>query len=365
VYVRIYNEQPSFSLEDPRAFTRALMQYIGSEAEYITSLQTMVENGGQKPAKSAGQTTRLKHMLQALDGIKNCMKNNQGVENECIGHFKLIFSLLHCQAASSLQYSALEAKKLSELAMEMICAVVGSKECVASIAEAQVLGFLLVAFETMPNAVDDIIVCLHNMVSNRDIVKECKRKGAFIYILHVFCSSTDALQRQHAAELMAKLMSTNLHGTEIRIFLSNFLPSLFMEAMRDNAENAVHLFETTQENPELVWKDEVRDRVKKTLRQLRAQLVSEQIEDPEFSFALPREFTIDGIRSGDLTIEGVILSIFVSQPSWVVRKPVEVMTGLLTYCKETAVTCKCTVNHIFFTTVCIVNFSIKRFCSYM
>ena len=78
--------------------------------------------------------------------------------------------------------------------------------------------------------------------------KEAKRKGAFIYILHEFCSCRDHKVRTKAAELFAKLMSANLYGTEVKILLSQFLPTLFTEAMRDNAENSVHMFESKLTN---------------------------------------------------------------------------------------------------------------------
>ena len=76
------------------------------------------------------------------------------------------------------------------------------------------------------------------------LMKEAKRKGAFIYILHEFCSSREPKVRTKAAELFAKLMAANLYGTEVKILLSQFLPTLFTEAMRDNAENSVHMFES-------------------------------------------------------------------------------------------------------------------------
>ena len=113
-----------------------------------------------------------------------------------------------------------------------------------SIAESQVLGFLLVCFEQHPPSVLDILECLHHLASNREIVKECKRKGAFVYVLHEFCSSRDPKIRTKSAELFAKFISTTLYGAEVTIFLKQFLPPLFMDAMRDNAEQSVHLFES-------------------------------------------------------------------------------------------------------------------------
>jgi len=35
VFVRIYNEQPSFVLRNPKQFTVALLDFIGKKAQYI------------------------------------------------------------------------------------------------------------------------------------------------------------------------------------------------------------------------------------------------------------------------------------------------------------------------------------------
>lgn len=41
-----------------------------------------------------------------------------------------------------------------------------------------------------------------------------------------------------------------------------------MDAMRDNAEAAVHIFEGTHENPELIWNDNSREKVSTTVREM-------------------------------------------------------------------------------------------------
>lgn len=64
-----------------------------------------------------------------------------GVEVRCIGHFKLLFSLLRLTGA----------EKLQKLALEVISTVTGNGKCVASIAEADVLAYLLLTLHTLPS----------------------------------------------------------------------------------------------------------------------------------------------------------------------------------------------------------------------
>ena len=65
-----------------------------------------------------------------------------GVEVRCIGHFKLLFSLLRLTGA----------EKLQKLALEVVSTVTGNGKCVASIAEADVLAYLLLTLNTLPSS---------------------------------------------------------------------------------------------------------------------------------------------------------------------------------------------------------------------
>ena len=67
--------------------------------------------------------------------------------------------------------------------------------------------------------------------------------GALIYLLDIYCSDTNPNIRTQTAELFAKVLSDKLVGPKVRIILNKFLPSIFMDAMRDSAEASVHMFE--------------------------------------------------------------------------------------------------------------------------
>ena len=64
-----------------------------------------------------------------------------------------------------------------------------------------------------------------------------------MYQLDLFCNSTNPGVREKTAELFSKMLSDKLVGPKVRIVLTKFLPSIFMDAMRDSSEAAVHMFE--------------------------------------------------------------------------------------------------------------------------
>ena len=76
--------------------------------------------------------------------------------------------------------------------------------------------------------------------------------------MDLFCNSTNYQIREIAAELLAKMSSDKLAGPKVKLDISKFLPYLFSEAIRDSPKQCVQMFETVQENPELIWDDETK-----------------------------------------------------------------------------------------------------------
>ncbi|MGH0172786.1 UNVERIFIED_CONTAM: hypothetical protein FKN15_063892 [Acipenser sinensis] len=230
IFVRVYNEQPTFPLEFPKAFAASLLDYIGSQAQYLHTLMAITQTG---KVESDQHGERLRWVEMALEALRNVIKNNPGSETECMGHFKLIFSLLRVHGAG----------KVQQLSLEVVNIVTSNQECVSNIAESLVLSNLLPLLHSLPSS-------------------------ALIYLLDMFCNSTHPQVRSQTAELFAKMTSDKLIGPKVRLTLMKFLPGVFMDAMRDNSEAAVHIFEGTHENPELIWNDNSREKVSTTVREM-------------------------------------------------------------------------------------------------
>lgn len=79
--------------------------------------------------------------------------------------------------------------------------------------------------------------------------------------MDVFANSRNPQLREQCAELLAKMTADKLTGPKVRITVSKFLPSVFLDAMIESPSISVQMFETSHEHPELVWNDKTRDRV--------------------------------------------------------------------------------------------------------
>ena len=84
-----------------------LLDFIGSNAQYLYSLMQMTASDVDT-SKQSQHAERLRHVEMSLEALFNVIHNNAGVEVQCIGHFKLLFSLLKIQGATKLQILGLK-----------------------------------------------------------------------------------------------------------------------------------------------------------------------------------------------------------------------------------------------------------------
>ncbi|XP_035660587.1 dnaJ homolog subfamily C member 13-like isoform X3 [Branchiostoma floridae] len=317
IYVRVYNEQPTFPLEDAKGFTRKLIDFLGSQAEYLHSLLALSQ--GTMDTTKESNKQRLRDVEMALEALRNVIRNNPGTEVVCLGHFRLLFALLRLHGAG----------KLQQLALEVVNSVTTNQDCVNDIADASVLPYLLLVIQSLPTSRSTVLESLHALLSSTKIVKEALARGALIYLLDLFCNSTNPGIRGQTAELFSKMIADKLVGPKIRIILSKFLPGIFMDAMRDSPEAAVHMFEGTHENPELIWNDDAREKVSSVVKKMKDTHYAAQKENIDAGWKLPEDFAVVYTDvEGELTVGGVFLRLFISQPGWVLRKPKEFQVSL-------------------------------------
>lgn len=187
----------------------------------------------EKPELSSS-LEKLKDIELGLEALRNVIRHNDGVEVQCIGHFKLLFMLLRLGNLSP---------RLQTLTLEMLISATANKNCVNDIANADVLVNLLLVLHSFNNGQQLSLDCLYALSSNNKIVKDMIPTGGILYLLNIFTNGNVPQTRQKAAELFAKLLSDKLTGPRIRLILHRFLPPLFMDAMKENSEASVITFE--------------------------------------------------------------------------------------------------------------------------
>jgi DnaJ family protein C protein 13 len=330
VYIHVYNETPTFALDDAKSFCNHLLDYIGSHAQYLyTALMNM------NSASSTVSDVKLKAIESAMEALRNVIKHNDGVEVQCVGQFKLMFMLLRLA----------QSPKIQSCTLETLISVTANKTCVNDIANNEVLSSLLLVLHSFTSGQLLALECLYSLSSNSKIVKDMVPTGGLLYLLNIFANGSLPNVRQKCAELMAKLQQDKLTGPKIRLILNRFLPPLFMDAMKDNPEAAIITFEGTYENPELIWNEEARQRVCDALRKMSDSLYKRQSApngaDEKWTILEDlREAGVQNVTEAtatlyssvssqhELVVSGVFIRLFITNPGWVLRKPKEFLVDL-------------------------------------
>jgi len=307
VYLRIYNSNPTFVLEDPKSFVVDLLEFIKAKTESMTS-------------QSIFPTEDTKHGQMALESLGNVIKNTSGVELQLIGHYSSLFHLLDSP------YPAIQ-----ESALNAISATTGNADCVSDIAATGCLSRLLIGLKNMPQGSRiNILHTLYSLFSNTKLVKEAQDRGAVVYLLDIFCNSEIPGIREKTAEVLSKMVMDKLIGPKVRITINKFLPTIFVDAMKQNPEAAVSMLDSEHENPELIWNEETRARVARVIGEECTKLYQKQKVDPNLSWSIGEDFQLSmGDVAGEVVVAGVYLRIFVTNPGWVLRKPKQFVEELL------------------------------------
>jgi DnaJ family protein C protein 13 len=214
-------------------------------------------------------------------------------------------------------------------ALRVIQAVSVSKDCVNGIADAGALGNLLMLCHSLPSHHETIVETLLALATNPKIVAEAILKGGVIYLLDLFCTSQNPAVRIGAASIFSKMCADKLHGPRVVIIISKFLPPIFHDAMRENAEASVHMYETNHENPELVWDDDARQKVQSVIAEMKTEFFKEQLTNPNAKWDIPNNFEVVYTTvAGEVVVGGVYLKLFIKQPGWSLRNPKQFLVTL-------------------------------------
>ncbi|XP_017781227.1 PREDICTED: dnaJ homolog subfamily C member 13 [Nicrophorus vespilloides] len=314
IFIKIYNQQPAYQIEKPKEFIIEILTFLKEQYKYIKDLVNI--------AFSVTIKDRLEHTAMALKALANLMKNNSGVDMQCIGHFNLMFNMLNVSDAL-----------IQQETLNVISIVTRNNECVNDIAASEVLGYLLLVLYTMQDSQLQILDVLHALMSTTKLVKEALSKGALIYLLDLYCNSAVLQIRESSAALLAKMIADKLVGPKVKLSLSSFLPPIFADAMRDSPETSVHMFEQANEHPELIWDQDAKDRVCVTVARLRREHQSSQAQDPTMLWKLPDINGVSNVANpNEFVVAGVYVRIFISNPAWTLRKPKEFLSELMETC---------------------------------
>ncbi|XGW25046.1 hypothetical protein V3C99_006459 [Haemonchus contortus] len=336
IFVRIYNEQPTFVLHEPKKVAMDLLDFMGRHAPELTGQLKKPANGDlieiDWSCTNANKMSTDEKVVMCTEALANLISANpvhklvddERVEILLIGHFNLIIAYLRARLHPNIQLATL---KLLSLA-------VANRECVQDLSNLHVCSSLFILMRDRREARVLILNTLIALSSNGQIVKEMLDYGGLLFILSVLCSSeSDPGERLLAAELLTKLQSDKLTGPRWTRFITKYLPPIFADALRDSPNTAITMFDSTNENPELIWNETTRVKVRQIIERGADELYRLQSSNPEHKWdtgsLTDNTCAYADSVTGELVVGGVFVRLYVANPAWAVRHPRQFATELI------------------------------------
>ncbi|KAM7345045.1 receptor mediated endocytosis 8 isoform 2-T2 [Cochliomyia hominivorax] len=392
VFIRIYNDMPTFPIVNPKQFTIDLLEYLKQAYHYLVKVKnsntisnshpvsptlsgtgdgilkpTLAPNHPQLKQHKTGNTfdevlnaynrskTRKKLESEALmeqqliqSQYKYDFVNDQQVEQHIIMVLKSLIAVIKANHEVEIQCIGnfdmifgflannlfVENSTIKTVALEVVALVSRNKDCVTEIAACEVLGNYLVALKDpdLRASQQKVLETMSGLMNVQEMIKEAQQKGAVIYLLDMFCNSRNPLIREMCAEIIAKMTADRLSGPKVRITISKFLPALFVDAMIESPQTSVQLFESIHEHPELIWNDKTRNTVCDAVNDMCESFYRAQKINPKHLWKDPE--ILKDIVSNEVVVAGVYLRLFVANPAWTLRKPKQFLSDLLDFVVE-------------------------------
>eukprot|EP01064_Diplonema_japonicum_P030924 TRINITY_DN5388_c1_g1_i1.p1 TRINITY_DN5388_c1_g1~~TRINITY_DN5388_c1_g1_i1.p1 ORF type:complete len:2479 (+),score=758.14 TRINITY_DN5388_c1_g1_i1:52-7488(+) len=301
VFVRLYNEQPHFVLEEPSEFITAALVFVEKELEKVTPLE---------------DSEAIRRIGACMEAIRNVVTAVPSSVVACLSFYKMMFSVFNVGT-----------EPVCSMTAETLNLCTQNHDAVVTISEQSVLTPLMVCMTRFRSCVVGLLQILLSLASSTKAVAEMLDKGAYILALYEFATTRVPDIREAACQLLGKMVTDKLHGPKIALRSSKILPGVFIETMKENASTAAMMFDASSENPELIWTPDMRDKCVETCKTLREDVVKGLLTDPSTVFRLPD--TLGHAASVDeLEIGGVYLQLYVKQPAWALRNPRKFLTAL-------------------------------------
>eukprot|EP00388_Colpodella_angusta_P019071 GDKJ01047650.1.p1 GENE.GDKJ01047650.1~~GDKJ01047650.1.p1 ORF type:complete len:831 (+),score=58.24 GDKJ01047650.1:186-2495(+) len=299
IFIRIYNEQPTFPLDDPSKTFQSILAYV--EKEIVTADE-------RAPIGIA----------PVMEALRNIMVAYPAVNPIAEKYMPILIKAL------SLRTDVVDVNKAFAL-LTQACAHLNCVEAVGRIPSAVSETILAMAFGK--EAVEEpAITFIKQIVVDKHCVQQMLDKGLYIILLHVFATSRNPKVKEDACMCVARASSDKLNGPKVTLRAAKVVPLVMIETMKEDPSKVSELFERYQETPELVWNVASKMRCIEMLSKARSNIQDTLEADVGAYWKLPEDINQDNVE--DLQVGGVYLSLFMKQPNWNLRKPKEFLMAI-------------------------------------
>uniref|UniRef100_T1HV01 J domain-containing protein n=1 Tax=Rhodnius prolixus TaxID=13249 RepID=T1HV01_RHOPR len=297
IFIALYNEQPLYTIQNPKQFVLDILDFLRSK----------------EPSRKILTKQDHAYVLMALESLYNVISNNQ---SKLLPSLKGRFIILSSVANDDMKTWILSTIKLASR----------TQECIEDIAANNMMMPLLLSLYDLPASKMLILDCIHALITSSNIVKQLLSRGGVLYLLDTVLNGNTEESRLRAVEVLARLMQDKVSGRKISLIIGHILPPALPDAILDSPKAALNLLATDHDNPEIIWKEEDRINIKRIVGDHVKKQYLQQKENPDIPVEMP---DIATKNRNEIIVGGVYLRLYNANPSWSVRKPVLFLTDLL------------------------------------
>lgn len=238
VYIRIYNEMPTFPIQNPTMFVLDLLEYLKQAHIYLNGMLTIkkdqsspknigmmqtpliptpvkanqknldnilndynkskiknqLENSETGSSKItydfASDQKFVDHLIMTLNSLISVIKLNPNVELQCIGNLDILFGFLSTNVKEQVRKEKIcyvkpvsvfiflrQNQHIKTLALEVISLLSRNKECVTEISACEILGTFLKTIKDDDFQKQRVLDTLSGLTNAPQLVKEAHSKG--------------------------------------------------------------------------------------------------------------------------------------------------------------------------------------------
>eukprot|EP00002_Diphylleia_rotans_P000032 TRINITY_DN10013_c0_g1_i2.p1 TRINITY_DN10013_c0_g1~~TRINITY_DN10013_c0_g1_i2.p1 ORF type:complete len:2234 (+),score=354.17 TRINITY_DN10013_c0_g1_i2:44-6745(+) len=313
IYIRIYNQQPEFTLENPAERLRELLAYIRDTLQGVDL---------QHPPNTKSWKRFLVSLAMILESIRNILAHHYGTESEFANQqsLKIICSLLEIPDDEDVPVKALM----------IIGTLTSNTICMNALLECGAIEQILPILNRVQRMRDTVLSIIHKLLSNSKVVHEVCLHGGLLYIMDIYYKPVELKHRTAAASVIGKMSIDKIYGQKLSLSLASYIPTSFLMVMREDPSAAVQMFDCDQETPELIWTPASRTKARQAIGVMASEFYEKKKTDRSLTWKpLETQSNIYDEGSNEVRVGGVYLRLFTNQPAWPLRDPRQFLIDLM------------------------------------
>uniref|UniRef100_A0A0K2TL60 J domain-containing protein n=1 Tax=Lepeophtheirus salmonis TaxID=72036 RepID=A0A0K2TL60_LEPSM len=295
IFVNIYNEMPSFIIPNSNLWIN----------ELLTELREILNDKFD-----------LEKCEKIVLALSNLLLYSRDLGIQYNEHLPTIFQILDTQEIPSLHKGC----------MSIVKELAGKDTCIPKMLSLDVIRVILNFHYDLNAMTLTFLEIIMSLLSDSRSIKDFYNHGGILPVLAIFASKGD--DRQKTAEIMNLALSNKLFGQKFIIYLQKYIPRAVIEYIRQNPKGSISFFDANHENPELLWNDNKKEKLKKKLIDAcdsHSLFLKSKGKDKIWA---DQDVTGTNDSCDELVVNGVYISLYNDTPNYTINNPKPFLIGL-------------------------------------